>query len=329
MPKSTQSVSSLSLALAAVVGSVWPAAAADSPSSAKPTGHLVTEVGRTEPRKGRVVLDVRKSEAGDLTVRVTLKLPDDPPATNRESEHSVTSKLPQGDAAWFVYTDDGEQFWLYDGQDAGLLRIFVEVGPAQGNVTGTTIHKSYKAADAAMLKGAPQAVRDRLPQGRLEDKPEWSKPVNGLSARLVVTFEDCKPGLRHLVTLELKNVSTEPISVSDRPHIKAELFTVPGSPDPKPNIIGMSGGIPNPQWGTIPHGATLSFRVDSWTVGTPTKDMALLALGGVWHIKPGGTYILRTKLIAKKGDGPKDQWVGEMILPPVKVAVTKEQVTRP
>ena len=49
----------------------------------------------------------------------------------------------------------------------------------------------------------------------------------------------------------------------------------------------------------------------------------------MWDIKPGGDYVLRATLGAKKAEGPKDQWVGEMNLPPVAVAVTKEQVTRP
>jgi hypothetical protein len=169
------------------------------------------------------------------------------------------------------------------------------------------------------------AMADNEPQGQ----EEWSKPVNGLSARLVVAFEDCKPGLRHAVTLELKNVSTDPISVIDQPHLKTDLEAARGSPDPNATFVAMSGPIPHPQWGTIPRGATLSFRVDMRTVGTPVRDRALLAVGGIWDIKPGGTYVLRTKLISKKADGPKDQWVGEMTLPAVTVTVTKDQVTRP
>lgn len=156
-------VAGLAIALAAVVGLVRPGIASDLLPSTK-SGHFVTQTGTTELSEGRLVLDVRKSKTGDLTVQVTLILPD----TNLMSDYTVTSKLSNEVAAWFVYTDDGQRFWLYDGREVGLMRMAVEQGQTQGNVAVTTFQKSYQAADAVLINGAPKAVRDPLPKELLE-----------------------------------------------------------------------------------------------------------------------------------------------------------------
>src|SRR5262245_52102252 len=161
----------------------------------------------------------------------------------------------------------------------------------------------------------------------------WSKPVNGLSGRLLVAFEDLKPGLRHAVTLELRNVSetagTPPVAVLNQPKLVTEVLDADGKPLAETGFP-MSGPIPAPQWGVIPLGAYLGFRVDMQTVGVPPKDQALLAVGGkTWGLKPG-TYVLRARLVVEglvlRPPGPQNQWTGEMDLPPVEVVVTKEQV---
>lgn len=156
----------------------------------------------------------------------------------------------------------------------------------------------------------------------------WSKPDNGLSGRLRVVFEDIKPGLRHAVTLELKNVSLKPLAVINQPRIEAELFNSAGKRVNTTARFSMSGPIPDAQWGVIPRDANLGFRIDMLTVGVPSKDQALLAVGGkTWGLKPG-KYTRESKMICKKQKGPNNQWVGQIVLPPVEIIVTNKQVAQ-
>ncbi len=161
--------------------------------------------------------------------------------------------------------------------------------------------------------------------GPAASAPAWADPQNGLSGRLIVVPEELKPGRRHAVSLELKNDSTQPLAVIDQPRLDVEL-TAGGKPVPEASLP-MSGPIPNPQWGVVPQSACLGFRVDMQTVGVPTNGPALLAVGGkMWHLEPG-TYELRAVLVAEKQkDGPDNQWVGRLPLPPVEVVVSKAQV---
>ena len=153
-----------------------------------------------------------------------------------------------------------------------------------------------------------------------EASQKWSKTANGLSGRLLVALEDLKPGLRHAVTLELKNVSTEALAVIDQPQfVEVQLLDERGNSVRKRGY-DMTGDIPFPQWGVIPREAYLGFRVDMRTVGLmgrPPHRIALIAVGGqAWFLAPG-KYTLRAKLVAKKQEGPDNQWLGSLDLPPV------------
>lgn len=156
----------------------------------------------------------------------------------------------------------------------------------------------------------------------------WSEPVNGLAGRLLVEFEDLKPGLRHGVYLELKNHSFDPIAVPNQPLIHSELFDTSGKPISTKGYPA-SGPIPIPQWAIVPRDAYIGFRVDMQIVGVPTREqgMVLLAIGGKnWEVR-AGAYELKTALVFKKEDeGPQNQWVGELELPPVEVVVTTQML---
>jgi hypothetical protein len=187
-------------------------------------------------------------------------------------------------------------FWL------SILIIFVIAG------THTTI------AYAAMPKEPiPEPVANA-----------WSEPVNGLSGRLRVEFEDLKPGLRHAVWVELRNHSLDPVAVTNQPEVHAELLDASGKPV-STSDFSVSGPIPQPQWAVIPRDAYIGFRVDMQTVGVPTREhgMALFAVGGkCWGLR-AGKYLLQTMLVFKKeGDGPQNQWLGELNLPTVQFTIT-------
>lgn len=158
----------------------------------------------------------------------------------------------------------------------------------------------------------------------------WSDPINGLSGRLRVEFEDLQPGLRHAIYLELRNHLFTPVAVTNQPQTHAELFDSAGNPV---DLAGfpVSGPAPDAQWAVIPRDAYMGLRVDMQTVGVPTREhgMALLAIGGKsWALK-ASQYVLNVRLeYNNQQDGPDNQWVGNLTLPPVEVVVTPEMVAR-
>lgn len=157
----------------------------------------------------------------------------------------------------------------------------------------------------------------------------WSAPTQGLSGRLCVAFEDLRPGLRHAVHVEIRNHLATPLAVTNQPTLRVELHDAAGKAVEKVSLP-MSGPIPIAQWGVVPAGAWLGFRVDMQTVGVPTRGQrqALIALGGtMWLVGPG-KYRLRATL---QYDGappgaPAVPWIGTLALPPVEVAVTAQML---
>jgi hypothetical protein len=189
-------------------------------------------------------------------------------------------------------------------------------------LTASVIVVTFGLHATMNLKGMPQEPTPR-PIANV-----WSEPINGLSGRLRIEFEDLRPGLRHAVYLELRNHSVNPVAVTNQPRVNAELFDVAGKPVSSSDFP-LSGPIPNPQWALIPRDAYLGFRIDMQTVGVPTREqgMALIAIGGKsWGLR-AGEYVLKAALVFKKEDGaPQDQWIGELELPPIDVVVTTQML---
>lgn len=156
----------------------------------------------------------------------------------------------------------------------------------------------------------------------------WSEPNSGLSARLLVEFEDLNPGSRHAVYLELRNDAPNPIALTNQPQMDAELFDLAGI-SVHALALPMSGPIPSPQWAVIPRDSYTGFRVDMQTVGVPTRErgVALMAVGGKSWMLPAGEYVLKaTVAFTAENDGPENQWVGELKLPPCAFNVTQEML---
>jgi hypothetical protein len=159
--------------------------------------------------------------------------------------------------------------------------------------------------------------------------PAWSGTVNGLAGRLLVAFEDLQPGLRHAIFLELTNHSLDPVAVTDQPEFRADLRDASSGAPVGPADLLVSGPIPIPQWAVIPRDAYAGIRVDIRTLGVPTREhgVALLALGGkAWHVSAGDYLLQATLICSRRPDGPANQWVGELELPPAGVVVTAQMV---
>lgn len=150
----------------------------------------------------------------------------------------------------------------------------------------------------------------------------------GLVGRLLVEFEDLNPGLRHAVYLEIRNDGFDPVAVINQPEITSEVYDRSGTPVA---TLDFSANGPSQvrQWAVIPRGAYIGLRIDAQTGNVPGREhgMVLLAVGGRrWGLKPGSYVLKATAVFKDEKDGPANQWVGELDLPPVEIVVTPEMV---
>lgn len=154
----------------------------------------------------------------------------------------------------------------------------------------------------------------------------WSQPVDRLSGRLRIEFEDLAPGLRYAVYLDVKNHSVDALAVINQPEIHAELYDSSGN---SVNTTGISGNGPGPgpQWVVVPRDASVALRVDMRARAIPLKEhkRVFLGLGGkTWNIG-AGKYLLEAKAVfAPELTGPANQWTGELELPAVEIVVTDD-----
>jgi RNA polymerase sigma factor (sigma-70 family) len=177
----------------------------------------------------------------------------------------------------------------------------------------------------------------------------WSRPVDGVSGRMVVAIEDpTADALRHKIMLELRNELSRPVAVFSAPTLEVELFDAAGKPIPEQHLP-MSGPVPGPTIAVIPPLAYLGLRVDGTTVGVPPRKSGrvLLSLAGKdWTLYPG-KYTLKVTVVGKEPPGAAElnamaahldvadalrrrmistqfDWKGRLTLPPVEVVVTPE-----
>jgi hypothetical protein len=158
----------------------------------------------------------------------------------------------------------------------------------------------------------------------------WPEPVQGLSGRLRVAFEDLAPGLRHAVHVELRNYATLPIAVSNGPRIQAVLRDAQGHPVPT-SPMAIDAPVAEPQWGVIPRDAYLGYRIDMQSASIPDRENGVASLaiaGNLWELAEG-MYVLHTTLHFEHApDAPTDQWCGELQLPAVRFEVTAVMLAR-
>jgi hypothetical protein len=168
----------------------------------------------------------------------------------------------------------------------------------------------------------------KQPQALTDDA--WSEPVQGLSGRLRVAFEDLAPGLRHAVHVELRNRATLPIAVSDCPRIEAVVRDVHGRPVPT-LPIAVDAPLAEPQWGVIPPDAYLGYRIDMRSASLPSRESGVASLaidGNLWELA-AGVYLLNATLhYEQEPDPPAGQWCGTLTLPAVRFEVEAAMLAR-
>jgi hypothetical protein len=82
---------------------------------------------------------------------------------------------------------------------------------------------------------------------------------------------------------------------------------------PEASLIGGNLLTRDPQWAVIPGNAYLGIQVDT---SIPVHFGLCFA-----PIMPGAHHLNAT-LVAKHREGPKDQWIGEITLPPVVITAS-------
>jgi hypothetical protein len=167
---------------------------------------------------------------------------------------------------------------------------------------------------------------DKSPRKQAEDG--WSKPVNGLRARLVVVQKEPFNGTPVLVAyLELRNVSDRfnPLEV---PWEQAELkFTVTDATGqavrpangPYSEIRGPVGLL------RLPFDSELRFNITHRGAGVPKDQGGILDLGVTshWIFPPGDgqVYYLQGTLTLRNNN--EQLWSGTIALPRARISVTK------
>ena len=140
---------------------------------------------------------------------------------------------------------------------------------------------------------------------------EWSEPVNGLSARLLVTLQESPNSSRFgagPIILEVKNTYSTPLAFINQPSFKDKaIWDAKGNVLPEASHPGnhLSGNL---EWAVIPGNAYLGLRVDT---SIPVE------VGLCFGVLAPEAQSLSATLVAKNREGPENQWVGEILLPPV------------
>lgn len=151
---------------------------------------------------------------------------------------------------------------------------------------------------------------------------EWSKPVNGLKARWLVNWNaissDKHPTYAHYreFILEVKNVGGDFLSFNSQPTFKnLTIRNANGKVIQPPGHIHGNHINGIPQWAVVPDSTYLGLRIDT----------AIPVHVGV-HFESFVTenHSLHATLVAKKQDGPENQWTGEIELPALFVQFSGE-----
>lgn len=191
-----------------------------------------------------------------------------------------------------------------------LILALVACGcDAPGLTQSNNQNPGAKLGDSATVANSPLSKPKAVPRAG-KYAGEWSEPVNGLSARLLVTLQE--GGQSSLwagpIILEVKNTDGKPLAFIDQP-----AFTGAAVRDANGNALPESVRPGNhlsgePQWAVIPGNAYLGIRVDT------SIPVEIGLCFGV--ITPEALHLSAT-LLAKHREGPENQWVGEIKLPAV------------
>jgi hypothetical protein len=151
-----------------------------------------------------------------------------------------------------------------------------------------------------------------------DDDESWSKPENGLQARLVLVQRPKLNGTRQLHPyLELRNVSdiAYPLKVRcDSGHVKFELVGTDGKVIRSGWSLPRSGPHPDPGTVVLPFDSSIRIGMGCSTWGVPKDAPAMIATdSGAWVLKQEetGKVFLRVTIKGEKIESEPDRtWHG-------------------
>jgi hypothetical protein len=170
-----------------------------------------------------------------------------------------------------------------------------------------------------------------LAEGAAAQEAAWSKPVNGLRARLLILPSDRRDSPFCRVFIEMQNVSNSggQMRIRFKPDlIVFEVTDRSGKPLLKPNAVFWDGLVPGWETTQLPWTGTIKFQISFPGAGYRPTDKVVVDMGAgrTWAIpQDGGEYKLSGKLtIARQnGDHPYIDWNGTIELPAVKIPKNK------
>ena len=151
--------------------------------------------------------------------------------------------------------------------------------------------------------------------------PPWSDAVEGLRGRLRVELRGEEAALWCSAYIELENTKRWSLSITDRPRVVVTVLDKDGTGvAPASSAEAVQGD--RAQWAIVPYQAYLGLRVPSHATPLPADGTVRLTIGTRdWVLKPGPYQLRAVVSCERKEDGPRDQWIGTLELPPVEVVV--------
>lgn len=223
-----------------------------------------------------------------------------------------------------------------DNLDQRLAWEQVQFGKFAGHIARVLDERGARAKGTGLVKLVERLATRREPSlfANSEIHPvgigDWSKPVNGLSGRLVIAVgrrlgeSDVR---ETLVYLELQNVTDaagEPMNVHFENQLRWELRDANGKPVPQSRSAG-SGGRPGAMWVPIPRDSAVRLRVNPYGFGAAKSEGFRIPLGETsWLIRAGdeGEYFLSATFTvsADRDHSPANPWSGTLELPAINIS---------
>ena len=214
------------------------------------------------------------------------------------------------------------------GQTGRIDRMYVDVSQVTGpDHIAAEINGKYRSFTKHHLRDwiAFRREYDRLDFGRpravIPSVGDWSKPVNGLQARLAVeNWRDPIVGI-YLELRNVKNLGNTMTVPVDAQRIDFELLDADGAKVPVPGLP-RSGPVVDLKDFQLPFDSSLRFNLSVSTVGIPDVNTMIALRSHAWALKDSSpaTFRLRASFKAEKPDRFSHAlWHGEIQVPSVKV----------
>jgi hypothetical protein len=155
-----------------------------------------------------------------------------------------------------------------------------------------------------------------------DETDTWSRPTNGLQARLTFVEKPKLNGTRLLVPfLELRNVRdlAHPMEVQcDSRHLKIELVDADGKSLRDGFSMSRSGPVPDLNTVILPFDSSIRISLECRNWGIPKDAAAMVSTdSGAWVIEASekGRVYLRATLTGEKGEPYYKMWHGRVQTP--------------